>query len=66
MKPDLEIIETAIVPNRPFYLDDIAIGTTAARPEGEGWVFVEFLIDRKATRWVRRRPARLPKENPHA
>ena len=65
MKAKLEIVELIVVPNVPAFLDDIEIGTTAGRPEGEGWEFAGYLIPEKATRWVRRRPASTPKEKEH-
>jgi hypothetical protein len=64
-KPELEIVESVVTPNKPFFLDDIEIGTQANRPPGEGWEFAGYLIHEKATRWVRRRPARLPRSVPH-
>ena len=60
-RPVLEIIESAVVPNVPFLLDDIEIGHQAARPEGDGWQLVEFLNLTKSNRWARRRPACLPR-----
>ena len=59
-RPQLDMIKSAVAPNKPFFLDDIEIGTQADRPAGEGWVFVEFLIHERATRWTRRRPIQPP------
>ena len=35
-RPQLDMIELAVAPNKPFFLDDIEIGTQADRPAGEG------------------------------